>query len=43
LVDATCPLLLQTCGICRIEGHVVLVLTFVFEGWAELELFCFGS
>src|SRR6516225_1240831 len=37
LVDATCPLLLQTSlKLYGIDGHVVLVLTFVFEGWVRL-------
>src|SRR5262249_47629805 len=35
LLDATCPLLLQTSvKLYGIGGHVVLLLTFVFEGWA---------
>src|SRR2546428_14133471 len=36
LLDATCPLLLQaSVKLCGIGGHVVLLLTFVFEGWAR--------
>src|SRR5262249_5265003 len=36
LVDATCPLLLQTSvKLYGIGGHVVLLWTFVFEGWAR--------
>src|SRR5215813_8474255 len=36
LLDATCPLLLQTSvKLYGIGGHVVLLWTFVFEGWAR--------
>jgi hypothetical protein len=36
LVDATCPLLLQTpLKLYGIYGHVVFLLTFGFEGWAR--------
>src|SRR5215831_18562658 len=36
LVDATCPLLLQTSlKLYGIYGHVAFLLTFGFEGWAR--------
>src|SRR5215813_12299346 len=36
LLDATCPLLLQTSlKLYRIAGHVVSLLMFVFKGWAR--------
>src|SRR5262245_28640641 len=36
LVDATCPLLLQTSlKLYGIHGHVVFLVTFGFEGWAR--------
>jgi hypothetical protein len=36
LLDATCPLLLQaSVKLYGIGGHVVLLLIFVFEGWAR--------
>src|SRR5215467_6898486 len=36
LVDASCPLLLQTSmKLHGINGHVVLLLTFVFERWTR--------
>src|SRR5262249_19370977 len=36
LLDATCPLLLQTSmKFYGVSGHVAFLLTFVFEGWAR--------
>src|SRR5215831_16421365 len=36
LVDASCPLLLQTSmKLYRISGHVAFLLTFVFEAWGR--------